>query len=136
VSARRQAGFTLLEVLVAFVIAALAIAVLFEGTLGGLQAARTAGAYQEALSRAQSHLAVLGPALPLAAMDQAGDDGSGFRWRLRVVPLQTARPAQGSSTPAAAPTLYAVTVTVSWTAAGQTRSVSLNSDRIGLTATR
>ena len=46
-------GFTLLEVLVAFIIAALALGVLFQGGIGGLTTANAAARYDEALSRAQ-----------------------------------------------------------------------------------
>ena len=38
----REAGFTLLEVMVAFIIAALAITLLYNGATGGLNATETA----------------------------------------------------------------------------------------------
>jgi general secretion pathway protein I len=57
---RSEAGFTLLEVMVAFVISALALAVLFNGTTTGLRATEQAGKYVEAISLVQSHLAALG----------------------------------------------------------------------------
>ena len=55
-----ERGFTLLEVLIAFVIAALALGVLFQGTAGSLGSVRVSGQYQEALSRARSHLEAAG----------------------------------------------------------------------------
>lgn len=143
---RSERGFTLLEVLVAFIIAALALGVLFQGALGGLRSVRVAGHYQEALSRARSHLATLDRGGPLVAGEQTGDDGSGFHWRMRIAPLATAAvaaaaapalpgavasdpDAAGPSAPRAA--LYAVRVAVSWTSDGGAREVVLDSERVG-----
>ena len=114
-----ERGFTLLEVLVAFVIAALALGVLFRGTIDGLYGAQTAARYEEAVTRAQSHLAAL-TAGSLAPGDRQGDDGNGFHWRERITPVETTAPAA----------LYAVSVAVSWTD-GSRRTVELDSERIG-----
>ena len=125
-----DAGFTLLEVLVAFVIAALALGVLFEGAVGGLRSTRVADRTQEALSRAQSHLAAVGHGTPLGAATQEGDDGSGYHWSLRIRPLQSA--AVGPSRLV----LYAVQVTESWSdgsSQGAGRSVVLRTERLGAT---
>jgi general secretion pathway protein I len=113
-------GFTLLEVLVAFVIAALALGVLFRGTIDGLHTAQIAGRYEEAVTRAQSRLAAL-TAGSLTQGDRQGDDGNGFHWRERITPVETTAPAA----------LYAVSVAVSWTD-GSRRTVELDSERIGL----
>ena len=86
----REAGFTLLEVLVAFIIAALALAALFSGALGGLRAAATSGRYLEAVSRAESHLAAATTGDALAAGDRQGDEGAGFHWHVRIAPAQVA----------------------------------------------
>ena len=83
---RREGGFTLLEVLVAFAIAAAALTALTQGALGGLHSVRVSGHVQEATSRARSRLATLGRGVPLAPGEQEGDDGGGFRWRQRVAP--------------------------------------------------
>jgi len=79
-----ERGFTLLEVLVAFVIAAMAVAVLVEGVLGGLRSADVAGRYEEAIARARSRLAALGT--NIVAGDTQGDDGGSYHWHLRVAP--------------------------------------------------
>lgn len=148
-----DAGFTLLEVLVAFVIAALALGVLFEGAVEGIRSARIADRTQEAMSRAQSHLATVGHGVALAPSTQEGEDGSGFHWNLRIVPLQSATigstggsnngmngASNNSGTGpgnAQAPraVLYAVQITESWpdeAAAGDhTRSVTLRTERVG-----
>ncbi len=74
----QPAGFTLLEVLVAFIIAALALGLLFQGGIGGLLTARIAGRYGEALSRAESHLAEATAGPTLTAGDSSGDGGRRF----------------------------------------------------------
>ena len=79
--ADNQSGFTLLEVLVAFIIASLALAVLFHTGIEGLRGATNAARTQEALARAQSRLATIGRDLPLQDSDRQGDDGGGYHWR-------------------------------------------------------
>ena len=129
----RDAGFTLLEALVAFIIAALALGALTQGAAGGLLSARVSGHTQEALSRAKSRMAVLGDRL--APGEQRGDDGGGYAWRVTVTPVATARPEQDND-PARSgrAVLYAVTVTVSWRMDGGERQVVLSSQRTGALA--
>ena len=126
---RGDDGFTLLEVLVAFAIAALALGVLFEGAVGGLRSTRVADRTEEALSRAQSHLAAVGQGMPLGSGTQEGDDGGGYHWSVRIRPLRSA------VSTSARIVLYAVQVTESWDAAGggdATRSVVLRTERLGV----
>lgn len=115
----REGGFTLLEVLVAAAIAALALAVLFQGAAGGVRAARVADHVQEAVSRARSRLAVMehGPPPPLG--DQSGDDGGGFRWRSRVTQV-----ASGGVV------LYDIALAESWATDGGEREVALHGRRV------
>lgn len=126
----RENGFTLLEVLVAFIIAAAALAVLFGGALDGLTAARTAGRYEQALARAQSRLAGVGRMAPLAAGSQEGDE-DGYHWQVRVVPVAVASPPAGAA-PRQRPVLFAVSVAVSWPGGTEgRRQVLLESSRLG-----
>src|SRR3954463_7816951 len=123
--ADRGAGFTLLEVLIAFAIAALALATLLQGDLLGLRSTQLAGRTEEALARARSRLAAV-EARPVLPLDQRGDDGGGLAWRLRVVPEANA----------GGLTLYAVTVAVSWREGGAAREVRLETQRLGVAAAR
>lgn len=123
-SNERSGGFTLLEVLVAFVIAALALSVLYRGATAGLLSARVATQYEEATSRARSRLATIGHGSAIVPGEQSGDDGSGFRWRTRVSVLQSA-PRTAGNAPVA--TLYAVSVSIEW----GSRSFQLDSERLG-----
>jgi general secretion pathway protein I len=131
---RQAAGFALLEVLIAFVIAALALGVLSAAALAGLRAAQVAGHYEGALAHARSHLAALGRGGGLLPGDQQGDDGGGFLWHSHVRLLATAPVARGdAATVARGPqvALYAVAVTISWQDGERDRSVVLRSERVG-----
>jgi general secretion pathway protein I len=132
----RSAGFTLIEVMVAFVIAALALGVLFEGVAGGLRAGQRSGRVAEALSHARSHLAALVAGDPVAG-EQSGDDGGGYRWRGRVTRLAAAPLGDAGGAPdprAPRLVLYGIAVRVEWNGDGGARSVTLESERLGLTA--
>ena len=130
----RDSGFTLLEALVAFIIAALALGALTQGALGGLRATAAAAHTEEALSRARSHLAGVGPGLQ--AGETTGDDGGGFAWRMLVQPMATtARPRGEEGRPSVRrATLYSVTVAVSWRLDGGQREVVLATSRLGESA--
>lgn len=123
-------GFTLIEVLVALAIAALAL-VMFAAAVGtGLGNAALANQYIEATRRAQSRLALVGTAFPLVPSDQSGDDGGGFSWRVRIsAPAQhTTVPSAGQTVPAA----YTVEVSISWHAGAKLENVTLQTQRLGL----
>lgn len=113
-----QAGFTLLEVMAAFVIAALACIVLYQAGFSGAADSATAARYQEAVIRAQSRLATIGTLTALHPMQQSGDDGGGFKWRLHI----SAETSSGQGL-----TLYDVQVTESF----GTRTVTLATKRLG-----
>ncbi len=122
-------GFLLLEVLVAFLIAALALVVLLEGASGGLRATSLANRYGQAVARARSHLAAVGGrAAPLLPGVQEGDDGSGFRWQVQITPLSAGSTAGPSRQ---ALFLYRVVVTESWDDGQGERNVRLISAQLG-----
>ena len=131
-----QRGFTLLEVLIALVIASLALGVLFNSGLTGLLATQAASQDEQAIARARSHLTLATHASPLVAGDWQGDDGGGFVWHLRVTriastavrPAYALTPRASSSFPL---TLYAVTVWISWAARDNRREVRLDTEQIG-----
>jgi general secretion pathway protein I len=130
----RDAGFTLLEALIAFTIAGMGVAALLQGSLFGVRASQFAGRYEEALTRARSRLEALEIA-PLTAGDQRGDDGGGYRWRIRIVPTATSEPLrQPMAGPSPRLTLYAVSVVVGWQEGGQAREVRLETQRLGAAA--
>ena len=126
----RQRGFTLIEVMVAFIIAALALSLLFQAASSSGTAAHQAGYYEEAVSRAKSHMAMVGRDADIAPGEREGDDGSGYRWRVKITPSAVAQPPQGSS-PENRLALYNVEVSISWSDSGRLHSVVLHTQRTG-----
>ena len=123
-------GFTLIEVMVALAIAVPALALLYQQGVQAVATSHVSAAYQEAISRAQSHLALLtGTALTPGELQ--GDEGNGFHWHTVVSPLGTipaaARPGQPQTR---ATTLYAVRVDMAW----GSRSLTLRTRRLGTSA--
>jgi general secretion pathway protein I len=129
-------GFTLLEVVVALVIAAFALIALFRAGSTGLFAVDVAAQTEEAVERAQSHLAQLARDGAVAAQDVGGDDGGGFRWHLRIRPLAVHTLPVLGSTAQSSMTLFDVEVAISWKARGRGHSVVLETERVALVRAR
>jgi general secretion pathway protein I len=131
---RQSGGFTLLEVVVALAIAAVALVGLFRAGSGGLFAVDTAARAQEGIERAQSHLAAVGRDAALVQGEFTDDDGGGYRWRLRVRPVASRALAPDGNSARSA-TLYDVEVAISWPGRSGDRSVVLKTLRLGTPAT-
>src|SRR5438105_15573778 len=83
----KQNGFSLLEVLVAFVILSLVATALFRLFGGALGNAAAAGDWSRALLIAQTRLAVAASALPLReGADTGTETDRRIRWETKVVP--------------------------------------------------
>jgi general secretion pathway protein I len=88
--ARSSRGFTLLEVLLAFVIFALGFATVMEVLSGSMRSAMRAREYSEAALSAQSLMDMVGTELPLLEGSQGGTTDQGFEWNLVISPYQFA----------------------------------------------
>ncbi len=133
----RQSGFSLLEVVIALAIAGIALVVVFQAVGTSLRTTSLTPRYQEALSRARSHLDSA-TAHPLSG-EQEGDDGSGYRWRthIKVTGSSAKQDALGRPVPnpdALVVTLYAITVWIDWRDGAQVRTVRLDSAGLQTTA--
>lgn len=84
----RARGFSLLEVLVAFSILALSLAVLMRIFSGSLNNATVARDQSAAIQIAQSLLAAAGTDSALVEGEQRGTHGEQFRWLLQVSPVE------------------------------------------------
>ncbi|MCB1875235.1 MAG: type II secretion system protein [Chromatiales bacterium] len=120
---RRQAGFTLLEVLVAFVILALLVTVLLQAAGNAVRGMYVAERYGQAARIAQTLLAGVGIEIPLERGAASGEQGDGFRWQVTVEPFAASEEAASPSR------LFAITVEVSWGGGSRQRSFSLESLR-------
>ena len=127
---REEDGFTLLEVIVALAIASLMLIGLFRAGSGGLFAADDAARVDEAIERAQSHLAAFARAGTIVPGELEGDDGSGYRWAALVKPIAV-EPVTPTANVTTLQALYAIQVKISWSAAGRPRSVVLETRRLG-----
>ena len=134
----RQAGFTLIEILVSLVVLSLALGLLVRIFSSGLGNARLAEETAFATALAESRLAEVGLAQPLAPGLREGEEQARFRWRVEVSPYDVAEaedPDADSAPNAREPldlAAYRVTVTVSWPSADPRRSVTLDSLRTAL----
>ena len=78
-------GFTLLEILVAFVVLAVGAGVLYRTFSLGLTNVSTASGYSEAIAIAEAKLGALGLEKPLAEGEESGTtDDHRFEWRVTV----------------------------------------------------
>jgi general secretion pathway protein I len=77
---RHSNGFSLLEILVAFVILALALGVLMRVFSGSLNNAAFSERYATAILVAESRLAALGVESPLVAGEAHGEAAGGYQW--------------------------------------------------------
>ncbi len=84
-----QRGYSLLEVIVAFAILALALSLLLGTLTGGTRQVRRADLASQATLYAQSFLAQQGVAMPLHVQHQQGQFENGrFRWMLETRPYE------------------------------------------------
>jgi general secretion pathway protein I len=127
-SARGAAqGFTLIEVLVAFMILTLSLSVLLRIFSGGLNNVSVAGDYAQAVLLAESQLAVAGRNVPLLVGQTYGESGDRFRWRRTIENYLPWDEETALTVPVSG---YLVTVEVSWTRNGRDQQIILNSLRV------
>src|SRR5689334_18774791 len=101
---RADAGFTLIEVLVAFAIMAVALGALFAVFGSGLRRGGQVEAERNALAVAQSILADIGGEIPLADGKAEGEALGGMHWRIDIRPYGGGEPGQMQQpAPAAVP---------------------------------
>ncbi|HWD35367.1 MAG TPA: prepilin-type N-terminal cleavage/methylation domain-containing protein [Casimicrobiaceae bacterium] len=131
---RRIEGFSVLEVLVAFVIVALVVTALFRLFGGALGNAAAADEWTRAMLVAQSRLTLAASTTPLRETNDAGSDTDGLRWRTSVLPYvpPDAHPALERASETMTTRLYRINVDVSFAGGdGRERTVSLSTLKIG-----
>ena len=123
-----EAGFTLIEVLVALAILALSLAAVYETLSGGLRNEAVSRRALAATSLAEGRLAEVGAERPAQTGHWAGKTPEGFRWTVDIRP-----PGADPATPMnlQPPRLLEVEVRVHWNQGARVRTVRLSSLRIG-----
>lgn len=130
---KKSPGFTLLELLVAFAVAAIALTSFYGVTLTSLVFVDITARQTRALAIARSRLAMLDPPNAPAAGLSEGDETGAYHWVLTVVPRQAASP--GGVATARQVILYEARITVRFPGGrGRERSVTLDTRRVGVAA--
>jgi general secretion pathway protein I len=116
---RTERGFTLVEVIVAFLLLAMVLTTGFEVFTAGMRRAIDLEERSQALAVAQSRLAVVGPELEVKENSISGQTEDGkFRWTQTI-----ARSKEGEADPGGRLTtaygLYRIEVVVSWRGADE-----------------
>jgi len=113
---KHQRGYSLLEVIVAFAVLALALTVLLGSLSGASRQIKQADLRSRAVLHAQSLLAVTGVVEPLQDGERSGEWEDGrYRWQLQVAPYQEPRTdALPVADTIAGPRLAQLTLQVSW----------------------
>ena len=124
----RSAGYTLIEVLVAFMILAMSLTVLLRIFSGGLRNITVSSDYTHAILVAEARLANAGVTDTLMPGETHGDEGEKFHWT-RIV--KNYLPVEGYAADSMPLPAYRVTVIVEWPHANSTRQVDLSSIRLG-----
>jgi general secretion pathway protein I len=123
---RGQAGFTLVEIIVALAILALCLSVLLSTISDALWRTSAGEAQAEAASMARSLLAQAGGTVPLRDGEAAGQLDNGFRWRLRMEGY-----GDGVDRQVLPVRAYRVTAEVFWNDARREQSIALTTLRLG-----
>lgn len=118
---RGQQGLTLLELLVAFAIMALAMGMLYRAMGGSARSVADVDRYQRAVVLAQSLLA-LRDAVPEQGWNQSGES-AGYQWRIASAPYPT--DVKGPNIPP----LHEVNIVISWSDGTRTRTFELSTLR-------
>ena len=130
---RGQAGYSLIEVIVAFALLALALSLLLGTLSGATRQVRWSNEAGRAALHAQSLLDTVGVGGPLRPGRRNGefDDGR-YRWSLQVSPWSDGLAATGPAAPGSA-TLYELVLTVQWSDGGPRERLQLRTLRLAPT---
>jgi general secretion pathway protein I len=119
---------TLIEVLVAFIVLSVTMAVIMQIFSGGMRNARLAESYSRAVFLAESKMAAVGLERPLALGEESGQVGSDMQWRVSVSPAEDDATTNAQLMPVR---LYQVRVAAAWGEDGRQRQVELVTFRLG-----
>lgn len=122
-------GLTLMEVLVAFIVLSLTMAVILHIFSGGMRNSGRADSYSRAVLLAQSRLAAAGVESPLLAGEESGRVGTNLQWRVSIVRVEDGGEADRLLMPVRQ---YLVRAHVAWQEDGRDMQIELTSVRLGL----
>lgn len=117
-----QKGFTLIEALVAFAILAVVLVSLYEAMGTGLRSFAAASRSEEAVLIAGSRLDAIMSLKRIPELRQGKIEGTGFEWRLEVLPGPPSDPLQPLHPFHAVP----VRLTISWSGNTGARKIAID----------
>jgi general secretion pathway protein I len=123
---RQQAGFTLVEVIVALAMLSIGLTVLLGLISSSLRQAADAERMAEAGSLAQSLMAEIGVDLPISLQERDGHFANGYRWHLKMSPYGNAQ--EQEEWPIG---VYTISAEVEWRDSERRRSYALTTLRLG-----
>lgn len=118
-----QRGFSLIEILVAFSIAAVSLTVIFQIYAKGTTAAILGEEYAQAIAIAESRLAEAGGASGANAQELSGIENEKYNWRIQIDDFIPPEPSDFEEKLR----LINVSVEVSWQAREKQRVINLHS---------
>lgn len=128
-SLKKQVGFSLLELLIAFVIMALVIGGLLQLFGTSLRSVAIAEEYSYAVQLAESKLMLVGNEYPIEEATHSGTaNAAKYQWSINISATELSLP---EDTPALALYPYEVVVTISWANGVRQRQYHLSSLRYG-----
>lgn len=126
-SGHSEAGFTLVEVIVALAMLSAGLSLLLGLISSGLQRTAAAERMAEAGSLAQSLMSKVGTELPIRSEERDGQYPRGYRWRVKMLPY-----GDGKEPERAPFSLYTISTEVEWGEGAEKRSYVLTTLRLGV----
>ena len=124
---KQQSGFSLVETLVAFTILVLTVTVVFQIYNRGTRSTKLSSEYIQAILIAQSQLALF----QVGSGQKTGLTNNHFRWNIKenkiILPEVSAVSHSYNNVHP-----YNITVNITWPSFGFTRSIQLNTVRLGI----
>lgn len=122
-------GFSLLEVLVAFVVMGLVVGVLLQLFGSAMRSVALADEYSFAVQVAESRMAAVGNDIEVQEGSVSGEEqGSGYRWEVQMQPVEPDEKMEKVQVPLH---LFRVEVVVTWQSGDKPRAFHLSSLRFG-----
>lgn len=127
--ASKQQGFTLLEIMVAFVIMGLVVGTLLQLFGTAMRSAALADEYSFAVQVAESRMEAVGSEIKVEKTTVSGqEEGTPYKWAVTMQPIEL-NEKQDEFSLSVEP--YQVIVVVSWDSEGKQRQFTLSSLRFG-----
>ncbi|MGV6808345.1 MAG: type IV pilus modification PilV family protein [bacterium] len=128
IQVRAQQGFSLLEILVAFVIMGLVVGGILQLFGSSMRSVALSEEYSYAVQLAESKMALVGTEFTVETGTQSGQTNDKYQWAINFQPTEFTYP---DGAPPARLFPYQVAVVITWQSGSKTRQYQLDSLRFG-----